>query len=462
MSARPRCSVSPATTVTTLLAVSVLGARLIFFPAPRLVAHAAAPLVPVQPALQHIPATTGAKASAAGKAARVAQHRTEPRTVRRAAATTGRESAPRAGPPPPPPPPPPFPPLHPLIFMQRNIDEANCTALGGVFRNQVQLGGKRVIGKCKRRCTEDPPPSFTPRLPMPPLRFAPRAADGEMSSASEAAAASFAGHPTLEQRAAALRGCEGGGELACGFLAPSAFDAAVAAAPPHAHCRVVVLTAILGGSDRLMRPLAPIPRAQRGCFFAFVDAAARRGHEQAAGGEAWTLLPLRGALPFGANARRNSRIPKLLPHRLFPSAHFALWLDGKLQLRISPDEAVRRRLRRPSPASDTWGLTTPATTLAPTLALPTVAVTLPTSHGARPSALGRCAASCSSPKRTWPRCATSGVTPSRRSTRGSSTCSASPARARAGGRRALRPRRSGAATSSSRPRRGAAGPRAPR
>ena len=234
-----RCPVSPASTVTTLLAVSVLGIRFIFFPAPRLVAHAA-PLVPVQPALQHIPATTGANASAAGQSARVT--RPEPRTVRRAAATTGRESA-QAGPPPPPP----FPPLHPLIFMQRNIDEPSCAALGGLFRNQVKLlrgGQKQVIGKCKRRCTADPPPSYMPRVPMPPLRFAPRAADGDMLSAS-AAAASFAGHPTHEQRAAALRGCEGGGELACGFLAPSAFDAAVAAAPPHAHCRVVVLVAIL-------------------------------------------------------------------------------------------------------------------------------------------------------------------------------------------------------------------------
>jgi hypothetical protein len=235
-----RCPVSPASTVTTLLAVSVLGVRFIFFPAPRLVAHAA-PLVPVQPALQHIPATTGANASAAGQSARVA--RPEPRTVRIAAATTERESAPLWDPPPPPPP---FPPLHPLIFMQRNIDEPNCTALGGLFRNQVKLvrNQKEVIRKCKRRCTVDPPPSFTPRVPMPPLRFTPRAADDDVLSAS-AVAASFAGHPTHEQRAAALRGCEGGGELACGFLAPSAFDAAVAAAPPHAHCRVVVLVAIL-------------------------------------------------------------------------------------------------------------------------------------------------------------------------------------------------------------------------
>eukprot|EP00908_Phaeocystis_cordata_P004195 Transcript_14580.p2 GENE.Transcript_14580~~Transcript_14580.p2 ORF type:complete len:212 (-),score=91.87 Transcript_14580:53-688(-) len=37
----------------------------------------------------------------------------------------------------------------------------------------------------------------------------------------------------------------------------------------------------------------------------------------------------------------------MLPHRLFPKAHFALWVDGKLQLRLSPDEAVRRFLLEP-------------------------------------------------------------------------------------------------------------------
>ena len=40
---------------------------------------------------------------------------------------------------------------------------------------------------------------------------------------------------------------------------------------------------------------------------------------------------LHGPLPF-ANARRDSRVPKMLPHRFFPSASFSIWVDGKLQL----------------------------------------------------------------------------------------------------------------------------------
>ena len=88
---------------------------------------------------------------------------------------------------------------------------------------------------------------------------------------------------------------------------------------------VVVLTAVLGGSDQLRPPLVPPPAEQRGCFFAFVDEAStpRRGSTPrraapprgggTSGGAAvdgtWTLLPLRGAMPFGANQRRNSRVP---------------------------------------------------------------------------------------------------------------------------------------------------------
>lgn len=231
MSDIQRCPHAPGS-VTTLLAVLLLGVRFFFIPASHLAAHTA----PLVPALQHLPAM-GANASAASVA------RSEPRTVHSAAAMTRRKSTPvwHAGPPPPPP-------LHPLIFMQRNIDEPNCTALGGLFviERPSRNGKKQLLGKCKRRCTAEPPPSYTPRAPIPPLRFKARAraADGG-SGTSSAAAASFAGHPTEEQRAAALRGCAGSGELACGFLAPSAFDAAVAAAPPHAHCRVVVLGAIL-------------------------------------------------------------------------------------------------------------------------------------------------------------------------------------------------------------------------
>ena len=48
-------------------------------------------------------------------------------------------------------------------------------------------------------------------------------------------------------------------------------------------------------------------------------------------------------LPF-SSARRNSRVPKMLPHRFFPDAAFCVWVDAKLQLNARPEEAVERFL----------------------------------------------------------------------------------------------------------------------
>tara|TARA_B110001452_G_scaffold82759_2_gene67675 strand:+ start:2052 stop:3200 length:1149 start_codon:yes stop_codon:yes gene_type:complete len=221
--------------------------------------------------------------------------------------------------------------------MQRNVGEKQCATIGGILIKEEK--NRRTTVKCKRTCTPDTPPTQPERVKVPPLHFKPAATD-----ATDQDASLFAGRQTDEERSAALRGCAGGGELSCGFLAPNSFEAAVAVAPPHEHCKVVVLTAILGGSDTLRQPRAELGDS-RGCLFAFVDGALAKRRSARDG--AWTLLPLQGELPFGANARRNSRVPKLLPHRLFPTAEFALWIDGKLQLNMPPLTAVRRFLTEP-------------------------------------------------------------------------------------------------------------------
>ena len=43
-------------------------------------------------------------------------------------------------------------------------------------------------------------------------------------------------------------------------------------------------------------------------------------------------------------APRVARVPKMLPHRLFPRANYSLWIDGKLRLFMDPVEAVQRFL----------------------------------------------------------------------------------------------------------------------
>ena len=60
----------------------------------------------------------------------------------------------------------------------------------------------------------------------------------------------------------------------------------------------------------------------------------------------WQLLTLTPPLAY-ASARRNSRVPKLLPFRLFRTANYSLWLDGKLRLRVDPMRLVDRYLHAP-------------------------------------------------------------------------------------------------------------------
>ena len=40
------------------------------------------------------------------------------------------------------------------------------------------------------------------------------------------------------------------------------------------------------------------------------------------------------------------QIPKLLLHRLFPHAHFSMWMDGKLRLTVDPYQVMERFLWR--------------------------------------------------------------------------------------------------------------------
>lgn len=177
------------------------------------------------------------------------------------------------------------------------------------------------------------------------------------------AATDFAGTPSLSERARMLRGCAG--ETKCGFMAASGYDAIRKKATSlSAHCEVVVLTAIFGGKDKLQQPEA-VPDELRGCYFAVVDpptaaflvATAPRAVKRAAAKDAgvlsservgaWRLLTLNLASSPYPQPRRASRVPKLLPFRLFPRANFSIWVDGKLKLLVPPMKLVSRFLIAP-------------------------------------------------------------------------------------------------------------------
>ena len=143
-------------------------------------------------------------------------------------------------------------------------------------------------------------------------------------------------------------------------MRPSAYDAA-AAVGAASRCEIVTLTSIFDAYDELVQPaervLSHANEQELRCFFALVD---RRSHDLLVRENAdkisparskleagvsqrvgvWSLLLLEGSMPF-TSSRRNSRVPKMLAHRLFPHARFALWIDSKLKLQ-QPASTLRQ------------------------------------------------------------------------------------------------------------------------
>ena len=129
----------------------------------------------------------------------------------------------------------------------------------------------------------------------------------------------------------------------------------------------MTLTAVFDGFDKLIQPADDAVRRssekELACFFAFVD---RLSHDLLRSEDrnrvvelpssphkhnvvrskigVWRLALLEGKMPFDSS-RRNSRVPKMLAHRLFPHARYALWIDSKLRLHQPP--SVIRRLFLP-------------------------------------------------------------------------------------------------------------------
>ena len=233
-----------------------------------------------------------------------------------------------------------------LLFMMRASNQKQCETLRSRY----------VDGKCKLPCKheqlhEQQQQQQQQQIATPSLRFR------DEEEARNGYGSGFAGNQTAMQRVAQLRQCGLSHEsLFCGFAVPSAFDSARRwTMAEGARCTIVTLTALFGRGDVLRTPRGVTDAESEPCHFAFVDrdalGALRRGRraavEHGARVGAWRLVVLDGPLPYGT-PRRNSRVPKLLAHRFFPSASFCLWVDAKLELRITPAEAVRRFLAAPT------------------------------------------------------------------------------------------------------------------
>ncbi|XP_059630881.1 uncharacterized protein LOC132273824 [Cornus florida] len=158
----------------------------------------------------------------------------------------------------------------------------------------------------------------------------------------------FAGHQNLEQREDSFFARDQ--KINCGFVkgpkeSPSTgFDLAEDDAKYISTCHIAVISCIFGNSDRLRTPMGKtVSRLSRKnvCFVMFVDeitlqTLSSEGQMPDRMGFVgiWKIVVVKN-LPY-TDMRRVGKIPKLLPHRLFPSARYSIWLDSKLRLQLDP------------------------------------------------------------------------------------------------------------------------------
>ncbi|KAG4210662.1 hypothetical protein ERO13_A02G060500v2 [Gossypium hirsutum] len=157
----------------------------------------------------------------------------------------------------------------------------------------------------------------------------------------------FAGHQNLQEREESFFARDQ--KINCGFVKgpqgyPSTgFDLAEDDVNYISRCHIAVISCIFGNSDRLRTPAGKmVTRSSRKnvCFVMFVDEATMQtlySEGQTPDGGfigLWKIVVVKN-LPY-TDMRRVGKIPKLLPHRLFPFARYSIWLDSKLRLQRDP------------------------------------------------------------------------------------------------------------------------------
>ncbi|KAJ0087344.1 hypothetical protein Patl1_07833 [Pistacia atlantica] len=158
----------------------------------------------------------------------------------------------------------------------------------------------------------------------------------------------FAGHQSLQEREESFLAHDQ--KINCGFVkgpegSPSTgFDLSEDDANYMSKCHIAVVSCIFGNSDRLRVPAGKmVTRLSRKnvCFVMFMDALTLQtliseGQIPDRTGliGLWRIVVVQN-LPY-TDMRRVGKIPKLLSHRLFPSARYSIWLDSKLRLQLDP------------------------------------------------------------------------------------------------------------------------------
>lgn len=110
-------------------------------------------------------------------------------------------------------------------------------------------------------------------------------------------------------------------------------------------CQFLVATGIFDAYDTPLQPSNISKRSQDlFCFLMVVDEVSLKFiktnasvREDPLGGQwvgIWRLILLKNQ-PYD-EPRRNGKVPKILTHRLFPQAHYSIWIDGKMELIVDP------------------------------------------------------------------------------------------------------------------------------
>ncbi|XP_024027063.1 uncharacterized protein LOC112093237 [Morus notabilis] len=158
----------------------------------------------------------------------------------------------------------------------------------------------------------------------------------------------FAGHQSLQERENSFLAQDQ--KINCGFIKfpkesrSTGFDLAEDDQNYMSRCHIAVMSCIFGNSDRLRIPTGKtVTKLSRKnvCFVMFIDeitlqTLSSEGHTPDRMGfiGLWKIVVVKN-LPY-TDMRRVGKIPKLLPHRLFPSARYSIWLDSKLRLQLDP------------------------------------------------------------------------------------------------------------------------------
>ncbi|GLU16402.1 hypothetical protein SLE2022_328370 [Rubroshorea leprosula] len=158
----------------------------------------------------------------------------------------------------------------------------------------------------------------------------------------------FAGHQSLPAREESFLAHDQ--NVNCGFVkgpkgsTSTGFDLAEDDVNYMSRCHIAVISCIFGNSDRLRVPGGKtVTRLSKKnvCFVMFIDemtlqTLSSEGQLPDRSGfiGLWKIVVVKN-LPY-TDMRRVGKIPKLLPHRLFPSARYSIWLDSKLRLQRDP------------------------------------------------------------------------------------------------------------------------------